>query len=576
MKTKPLKKQLTAQFYNKNIPAFTLAVVASLAAGSLNLIVSWLMQQLIDAASGVPGSLPIGTLVKITCGFLVLCVVLFLLDYVSQPYYIRRAMRQYKEFAFQKLTEKSISSFRDESTASYLSALTNDATTIETDYIAQKLSIITKTVTFIGALSLMLWESPLMTVIAIGLTILPLIASLLTGTRLQTVEKRVSEHNKDFTAAISDCLSGFSVVKSFKAEKEIFKLFSESNKVLENEKFTKRRIKSIIGMIGTITGITAQLGVFIIGTYLAISGKGLTPGTVIMFVNLMNFMIQPISELPGLLAGRKAALALIDKLASALEKNAPATGLSQISRLGNEIRVKDVSFGYEEGKTILHDVSAEFKAGKAYAIVGGSGSGKSTLLNLLMAGSSNYSGDITFDGMELRGISAESLYELVSVIQQNVFVFNASIKDNVTMFREFPQEEINSAIDHAHLNKLISERGEGYLCGENGKGLSGGEKQRISIARSLLKKSSVLLADEVTAALDAQTAHQVTSDILDLAGITRIVVTHTLEEDIMKRYDGIVVLKDGRIEETGNFDELMQKKGYFYALFTVAQPRKGE
>ena len=576
MKTKPLKKQLTAQFYNKNIPAFTLAVVASLAAGSLNLIVSWLMQQLIDAASGVPGSLPIGTLVQITVGFLVLCVVIFLLDYASQPFYIRRAMRQYKEFAFQKLTEKSISSFRDESTASYLSALTNDATTIETDYIAQKLSIITKTVTFIGALSLMLWKSPLMTVIAIGLTILPLIASLLTGTRLQTVEKRVSEHNKDFTAAISDCLRGFSVVKSFKAEKEIFKLFSESNKVLENEKFTKRRIKTIIGMIGAITGITAQLGVFIIGTYLALSGKGLTPGTVIMFVNLMNFMIQPISELPGLLAGRKAALALIDKLASALEKNAPATGLSQISRLGNEIRVNDVSFGYEEGKTILHGVSAEFKAGKAYAIVGGSGSGKSTLLNLLMAGSSNYSGDITFDGTELRGISAESLYELVSVIQQNVFVFNASIKDNVTMFREFPQEEINSAIDHAHLNKLISERGEGYLCGENGKGLSGGEKQRISIARSLLKKSSVLLADEVTAALDAQTAHQVTSDILDLAGITRIVVTHTLEEDIMKRYDGIVVLKDGRIEETGNFDELMQKKGYFYALFTVAQPRKGE
>ena len=120
MKTKPLKKQLVSQFYNKNIPAYTLAIITSLAAGSLNLIVSWLMQQLIDAASGVPGSLPIGTLVKITCGFLVLCVVLFLLDYVSQPYYIRRAMRQYKEFAFQKLTEKSISSFRDESTASYL------------------------------------------------------------------------------------------------------------------------------------------------------------------------------------------------------------------------------------------------------------------------------------------------------------------------------------------------------------------------------------------------------------------------------------------------------------------------
>ncbi len=139
------------------------------------------------------------------------------------------------------------------------------------------------------------------------------------------------------------------------------------------------------------------------------------------------------------------------------------------------------------------------------------------------------------------------------------------------MFRDFPKEEIAKAIQRAHLNKIITEREENYLCGEGGNGLSGGEKQRISIARSLLKKSSVLLADEVTAALDAQTAYQVTSDILDLQGMTRIMVTHTLEENLLRRYDGILVLKDGRIEETGCFDELMQKKGYFYALFTVAQ-----
>ena len=124
---------------------------------------------------------------------------------------------------------------------------------------------------------------------------------------------------------------------------------------------------------------------------------------------------------------------------------------------------------------------------------------------------------------------------------------------------------------HAHLTELLQERGENYLCGENGKNLSGGEKQRISIARSLLKRSSVLLADEATAALDAQTAHQVTSDLLDLTGVTRIIVTHGLEESLLRRYDGILVLKDGRIAETGTFDELMEKKGYFYALFTVAQ-----
>ena len=123
----------------------------------------------------------------------------------------------------------------------------------------------------------------------------------------------------------------------------------------------------------------------------------------------------------------------------------------------------------------------------------------------------------------------------------------------------------------ANLTGLLAERGEAYRCGENGVGLSGGEKQRISIARTLLKKSSVLQADEATAALDAKTAHAVTSDLLDLTGMTRIIVTHNLEASALRRFDRILVMKDGRIEETGTFDELMAGKGYFYALFTVSQ-----
>ena len=571
MKTKPLKKQLEAQFYHKNIPALCLAVFSSLIGGSLNLIVSWLMMQLIDAASGVPGTLPIGTLAKLSGGFVVLCIAVFLLEYISMPRYIERAMLQYKNFAFRKLTEKGISSFRDESTATYLSALTNDSTSIETDYLGQQMALISKVFTFAGALVMMLWYSPLLTAIAAGVTILPLIASLLTGSRIEAAERRVSDRNRSFTAALSDCLAGFSVVKSFKAEKEIFKLFAENNRALEGEKFSKRRIKTIVGMIGSVTGIIAQLGVFLVGSYFALSGYGLTPGVVVIFVNLMNFMISPIAELPGLLASRKAARGLIDKLATALESNPVSKGTSELTHLASGIRLENVSFGYDDSKEVLHGISAFFDAGKAYAVVGASGSGKSTMLNLLTAAAGNYRGNILIDDTELRSIASESLYELISVIQQNVFIFNASIRDNVTMFRSFPEQEIEDAISHAHLNALIAERGDGYLCGENGKGLSGGEKQRISIARSLLKKSSVLLADEATASLDAQTAHQVASDILDLDGITRIVVTHGLEESLLRRYDGIVVLKDGRIEESGSFDELMERKGYFHALFTVSQ-----
>lgn len=568
---KPLEKQLRGQFFYKNIPIFCLAVFAALAAGSLNLILSWIIQQLMDTAAGESGALSFRTLLLISAGFVLLCAGLSLLNYASQPRFLERAMRQYKDFAFKKLIGKSISSFRDESAAGYLSALTNDAASIETNYLAQMLAMITKAVTFIGALLLMCRYSLLMTAIAAGLTVLPLIASLLTGNRLQAVESRVSERNGEFTAALSDCLAGFTVVKNFRAEREIFRLFAQSNKALEHEKFTGRRIKTLVGMIGAVTGIFAQLGVFIAGVYLSMKGGSMTPGAVVLFVNLMNFIISPIAELPGLLACRKAALGLVDKLAAALERSSSREGSETLNKLEHGIRLENVSFAYEPGKTVLHGINAEFEAGKAYALVGGSGSGKSTLLNLLMAAETNYSGHILADGIELSDISTESLYGTMAAIQQNVFVFNASIKDNVSMFRDFPKTEMDEAIARAHLGALIRERGEDYLCGENGSGLSGGEKQRISIARSLLKKSSVLLADEVTAALDAQTAHRVSSDILDLQGITRIVVTHTLEESLLRRYDKIFVLRGGRIEEAGSFADLMANKGYFYALFTVAQ-----
>ena len=568
---KPLKKQLLAQFYRGNLPMLALAVFAALAGGTLDLILSWLMQQLIDTASGIPGARPLGQLAQITGGFILLCAALFLLKYASEPRFIEKAMRQYKDFAFQKLTEKSISSFRAESTAAYLSALTNDAASVEADHLSQQLSVITKTVTFLGALAMMLWYSPLMTAIAAGVTVLPLIASLLTGGQLQAAEKRVSDRNRDFTAALSDCLGGFSVVKTFRAEKEIFRLFAESNRALEQEKFSRRRVKALVGMIGAIAGIVAQLGAFLAGAYLALAGKGLTAGAVFMFVNLMSFMIGPVAELPALLAARKAARGLIDKLADALEQDEAQPDGVHITPLARELRFENVRFSYDGETKILRGVSARFEAGKAYAIVGASGSGKSTLLNLLTSPGTAYDGSILLDGTELRTIAPESLYETVSLIQQNVFVFNASIRDNITMFRSFPSEELAQAVRRAQLESLLADRGEGYLCGENGSGLSGGEKQRISIARSLLKHASVLLADEATAALDAQTAHQVTDDILSLTGVTRIVVTHTLEQAALRQYDGILVLKDGRIAETGSFDELMERKGYFYALYTVSQ-----
>ena len=570
MKTKNLYVELKSQFHRDNHVFFTLSVIGSLLSGTLGMGVSWLTGELIDTASG-NGRLSIGQLLIISLLIAAFFLFASFLTYYAKPRYIRKAMQNYKETLFTKLTEKNIMSFRSESTSTYLSALTNDCSSIETNYLDKEFWLIYRIVSFVTSLSMMIYYSPLLTIIAVGVTLLPLVVSLASGKKLAKEEVEVSDRNKSFTATVTDCLNGFSVVKSFRAEKPVTGLFSDENSKLENTKFSRTSLQILINTLAQFAGMIAQISVFFAGAYLALSGKGITAGTVMIFVNLMNFVVAPVAELPGLLAARKASKALIEKVAKSLGESTCAGGESELAALEKGISVKDVSFSYEEGKEVLHDVSFDFEAGKSYAIVGASGSGKSTLLNLIMSGAcgADYIGSIKWDDTELKDSSSDSFFDQVSSIDQNVFVFNSSIKDNITMFRDFPEEEVSDAIRRSNLKELIAAKGNGYLCGESGKALSGGEKQRISIARSLLKKSSVLVADEITAALDSQTAHKVSSDILDLNGITRIVVTHSLEESLMRRYDKILVMRDGRIEEQGTFDELMAMKKYFHALFMV-------
>ena len=418
---------------------------------------------------------------------------------------------------------------------------------------------------------MMLVYSPVMTAVACAFFILPVGASLLSGNRMKEAERNVSDKNGRFIAALKDSLSGFSVVKSFRAEDSILELLGQSSLDSEQAKCEKRKLSTVIGALGGVAGVTAQLGTFLAGAYLARAGWGITPGVLLIFIDLTANVIGPLRDMPELLAARKAAIALIDKLAEALESNVRDDGVKIPDRLETGIEVSDVSFSYTPDVQVLHDVNVTFEAGKSCAIVGASGSGKSTLLHLLMAGSGDYSGEIRYDGQELRAVSCESLYEIASLIQQNVFVFNATIRDNITMFRDFPKSEVECAIKRAGLSELIEQRGENYLCGENGNGLSGGEKQRISIARSLLRNASILLVDEATAALDAQTARQVAGSILDLEHVTRIVVTHTLDASLLRRYDRILAMKNGTIVESGSFEDLMLRKGFFYSLYTVTQ-----
>lgn len=559
------------QFYHGNSGYFVLAVFVIALNAAVNILISWLLRQVLDLVSGENIALTLTQLSLLSLAAAGMIALASGFAYFSTPRFVAKAMAQYKTYVFERLSQKSISAFSGENSGLYISALSNDAAFIESNYVSSLFDIIQQCLLFVAALTMMLIYNPLLTLVSVGLSALPILVSLLAGNRMAMAEKRVSDLNENYMSTLKDCLTGFSVIKSFRAELQMCRLFAEEVRKVANAKEKSKKLSIIVSMCSSIAGIVVQLGVFLVGAWLSLSGRGVTAGTVLLFVQLLNYVLNPIGAIPTYLARRKAAKALIEKLANALEENVREDGINEKHTLNIGIHLSDVSFGYEEGKSILHDLNYDFDAGKHYAIVGASGSGKSTLLNLLMGSHSDYTGEITYDDMELRSIGGESLYGMVSLIQQNVFIFNASICDNVTMFADFRNEEVERAIAMSGLNELIVQRGAEYLCGENGSGLSGGEKQRISIARSLLKNAQVLLVDEATAALDAETAYKVSNAVLSLKGITSIVVTHSLDKNLLKQYDGILALKNGSIVESGTFDELIAEKGYFYSLFIISQ-----
>lgn len=566
---KKKSREFKRRLFYKNKMCFIASVIMTIVMSFLNLMISWLIQQIMDSMAN-QNMQSVVRCAWIAASVVIAYTVANAVYRAVYPRFLQRAMQQYRDYTFSRLTQKSLRSFSKEGTALYVSALTNDCTSIENNYLAATFTLIELLFCFLGALIMMLYYSPVMLVLAVALSFLPVAVSMTAGNRLAEQEKEISKKNEHFISIVNELLSGFPVIKSFRAEAQASRLFSQRNEQAEEAKKNKRRTEQLISLLANDAGIIAQMGIFLAGAWLAISGKGVTAGVVIVFVQLMNYILNPISQVPLLWSNRKAAIALMEKLSDALSENVREEGREKLNGFSEKIEVKDLTYGYEPESHVLKDLDVQFDAGKSYAIVGGSGSGKSTLLNLLMGSSSNYQGEICIDGVSIKNIESESLYQLMTSVQQNVFVFNDTIRNNVTMFHEFPDKEVTLALERSGLSEFIEKRGEDFVCGENGANLSGGERQRISIARALLRKSPILLVDEATAALDAATARAVSFSILNLVGMTRIVVTHRLEEAILRRYDKILVMKNGTICEQGNFDTLMQQKGQFYSLFQIA------
>lgn len=558
-----MTNSVKSYIYKGNIFNFIVLTFTSLFQTAALIIVSLMLEKIMAIAS----SENLNALYEQFVMFIVLLVssiIIFILITYLKPKYQQKAITQYKNNIYNKILDKSISNFNKHNTSTYISALTNDVHKIEEDFLFSVFDLIANITLFICTIVVMIIYSPLLTISGIVLSLLPFIGVIIVGGKLAIREKEISDQNANFMHFIKDNLIGFSTVKVFKAEKKIQELFDKNNNIIEDKKASKTKILALMEMVQQVLSLVSQLGVFFIGAYIAIKTDKIAPSVILLFVQLMNYIISPLMQIPTLLSKRLSCKPLFKKIQEIIEIETCENQTESIESI-NDITISNLNFMYEE-KVILENISYKFEKNKSYAIVGPSGSGKTTFINLVLGKDYNYSGNICINGTEVRYISQDSLYKISSFVEQNVFVFDDSIINNITMYSNVSDELLNEALVKSGLIDLINDKGKDYRCGENGCNLSGGEKQRISIARALINKSQLLLLDEATSALDNETATFITNNLLEIDNTTKIMITHRLDEEILTKFDEIIVMKNGQIVEFGTYKELINKNGIFKSL----------
>ena len=587
------RNPLSQSFFEGNRKNLFMAVLGTTVLSVGILSVPQLMQILIDFLSG-NRRYSMHQIVLMAIAVLLMVSFSGLCTYYFRTKFSTKAVLQYRKTAYHYLSKKKVTEFYGQNTAVYLSALNTDLQKIKEDFLDQIPILSQIVICGIGAVLVMIRYNFFLAMMACLISLIPFFAALFSGRNMEKIEENLSKENAEYLAFLKDFAVGFTIIKSYKVEGIFSALHDKICQKVERRMEEREKCVEKINYFAAISGYITQFAILLLCAVVAYRSKSISVGTVLAFSRLINYIIDPVTELPGMLSKARTAYALSEQFWEKIGKGeqeeqqqksgeivqdgyhqhtdtAPHEKALPIPSLQGDICFSHLSFSYTSERQVLKDFTLRVKEGEKLILLGASGSGKSSILKLLMGIEGSQRGEISIGNRQLSTLSEESLFRSISYIQQEVFIFDGSIYENITLFQKYSEEEMELAIEKSGLKNLISEKGLDYPCGENGAALSGGERQRINIARSLLRKTPILLADEITAALDKENSYLVLDSLLSLENITEILVLHDLDSRILSRVDRICVLKEGEIVEEGIFSELMEKKGYFYSLFMMEQ-----
>ncbi|MGG7214687.1 ABC transporter ATP-binding protein [Clostridium nigeriense] len=562
------KITLSTYFYS-NLKVFLPLIISDILSAISMVIWSLFMKGLADVA--MQGSLNgITNLILLGTFFLVFFFLINNFQCFYNRKFIKNVNTQIKIDIFYAVLSKDINNFNKKNSGKYISILNNDINSIQENYFSNIPVILENIITFaVATIALFVYE-PLIAIVTLILSFIPLIIPMIIGKKLSDKQRIFFDFLEKYNAKIKDIFNGFEVIKSFNAENQTKTLYNDLTNNVEDSRYNVSKYQDTSVIVQYTLNYIVGIIQMIFSIYLVLIGK-ITLGTFLGTMQISNYVTNPIREASRQLVKLKSTKSLKLKIEEILNNSNESNTAGNPLIKCTPIEIHNLNFRYDNEKLVLKNINFKFEQGKKYAIVGNSGSGKSTLVKLIMKYYEEYDGDITIGDQNIKNINKADLCDRFSIIHQRIIMFDDTLRNNITMFKNYSNEEILKVINDSELQNLMKSLPNGLdsIIHESGNNLSGGEQQRISIARAFLKKTSVIILDEATANLDNEISSKIENIIIEKNDLTAIVVTHKLIKKILMKYDCIIVLNHGSIVEYGTFDELINNKNYFYSLYTI-------
>lgn len=475
----------------------------------------------------------------------VLLVPMGILVGVTSNFYKKKANITLKKYYMKKVFAKNIAEFQKENNAKYLSSMTNDFNTLENNMISGIYSVFEGIMTFIVGVWILSTVDYRMLILALILIILNLVISIVTSKPTSKANKERSDLFDGYTSYIKEILSAFHIVKNYNLQDRVRSDYYNKSEQIQQKGFIIERMLSFIMSFQRLFLGGAMYGMIAIVGYFAVSGK-VSIGGLLLVVNGVEKMTWPLFNISENLPKIFTSKDLISKMEKTLKNSDSYQEMVDIEEFKEEIEFRDVDFSYEDSEhLILSDINFKIKKNGKYLVVGPSGGGKSTLLKLFRKYFSPTKGIIKIDGHNLKDLKRDQYYKLIANIEQQVFIFEDTVRNNLTLYKDYTDEEITAAIEGAGLTDFVKQLPNGLdtIIYDNGKNISGGERSRLVIARALLSKASILLMDEAFASLDMERAREIEKTILNLKDITVINVSHVIFNDTKNLYDRVLTVK---------------------------------